>query len=200
MIPSTVDCTQEQIDRLTDAFRGRTNIEGIVSALGASLQNLETCVFDFYTKRRLDTATNDALDKLGALVGQTRDGLPDADYREAIRLRIAINKSDGRAVDIVNITNMLLTQVGASGGYLEGEEASFQIEALNATAITTVLRMLGEARPAGVYAVLNYSTWATGADLEWGSTTSAAAGVNVWGSTTTTVASAGKWIASQEIP
>lgn len=200
MIPSTVDCTQEQIDRLTDAFRGRTNIEGIVSALGASLQNLETCVFDFYTKRRLDTATNDALDKLGALVGQTRDGLPDADYREAIRLRIAINKSDGRAVDIVNITNMILSQAGVTGSYSEGEEASFQIEALNTTAVSTVLRMLSEARPAGVYAVFWYSTWATGDDLEWGSTTSAAAGTKFWDSTTGTLAGAGKTIASQEIP
>lgn len=200
MIPAVVDCTAEQLERLTDSFSGRPNTEGIVTSLGASLQALETCLFDFYSKRRLDTSTRDSLDKLGALVGQTRDGLPDADYREAIRLRIAINKSDGRAVDIVAIANALFEQVALTDGkYSEGDEASFRIEGYNMTAVATVIRMLSEARPAGVYALLTYSTWAASENLMWGSTTTTT-GQNVLGSTYGSVTGAGKLVSSQVIP
>ena len=46
MIPTTVTHSTEAFDRLTDAFRGRTVVEGILKSAMTSIQLVETSIFD----------------------------------------------------------------------------------------------------------------------------------------------------------
>lgn len=61
--PATIDHATEALDRLTDAFKGRAVIEGMLKSFTMSLQLVEASTQDLFVKRILDNATDDALDK-----------------------------------------------------------------------------------------------------------------------------------------
>lgn len=63
MIPVTITHIDEALTKVTDSFKGRAVMEGILKALCASLQKVEVSTFDLYQKRLIDSATDDALDK-----------------------------------------------------------------------------------------------------------------------------------------
>jgi len=97
----------------------------------------------------------DVLDKLGAIVGVTRNGLSDADYLAVIRIKIRINRSHGWAEDIIQIASLIVS--GAI--YREEYPASFELDIYGTTTsiVTALLTYLGEARSAGTEGFLNYS-------------------------------------------
>lgn len=117
---------------------------------------------------------------IGALVGEDRQGKTDAEYRAAIKLRIRINVSSGRAVDLAEIARL----VHASAKYVEGDDAAFIIKAYGLTTLFAILQALKPARPAGVYGVLEYSTWTDTNDMKYSSTRDGTAGANFFSSTT----------------
>ncbi len=116
-------------------------------------------------------ATNAVLDSLGALVGQPRSGLDDADYVTAIRLRAAVNRSKGRMSDWSNLAAILLRVSGGPVEYVEGGNASFYFFVGDMPATlnpNVVASLLSSADPNGVGPnCLGYSTWADGNDFEW---------------------------------
>ncbi len=96
-------------------FADSTNLKVIVDSLAAQLQELETAIQDVLSKRmNIDLADGVTLDQIGSIVGRKRNGFSDADYRDLLRLQIAINNSKGNpepiSSTIKNITGSSFIQ------------------------------------------------------------------------------------------
>ena len=71
------------------------------------MQELEKVFSDLYYLRSLDHAIGVQLDGIGDLVGQPRNGLPDDEYRGAIKFRIFLNKSSGEPETLVALVSFI---------------------------------------------------------------------------------------------
>jgi hypothetical protein len=89
-------------------------IEKILVILSEQAQELENALWDVYYYRSIDNAFGAVLDTLGALVGQPRNGLDDADYRRYIRARIVANKSNSTVEDLILIARLILNDPAAT--------------------------------------------------------------------------------------
>lgn len=108
MLPShKTNHVEEAKTFLIEQFKGKPNIEGILSSWVQQFQDLEDVYWQILRGRTIDQAIGVQLDFLGALVGESRKGRNDAEYRAAIQLRIRINRSTGRAVDIYEIVSLM---------------------------------------------------------------------------------------------
>lgn len=83
------------VARLTSMWSDKPNVVGLLTSFLESIQGIEEVYADILTSLNLDSAVGVQLDTLGLIVGQPRGGRGDGAYREAIKLRIAINNSDG---------------------------------------------------------------------------------------------------------
>ena len=134
------------------------------------------------------------LDQLGAIVGAARDGLDDADYLALIKLKAKVNRSRGRSEDVLSLGSLMIG--GGAPPYLEPGLAAFWMGVWNvALNYPLFVPLLRQARAAGVYGLLAYTTWPDGNDFEWGSRYDASAGQGAWGSRYDSTVG-GLWVAS----
>jgi hypothetical protein len=145
---------------LTDQFRDKARIQGLVGSIVAPLQDLEDVAFDVLAALRLDTAVGYWLDRLGAIAGERRKGRGDDEYRAAIRLRIRINRSEGTAEDLIDVARLAFP-TAFRRTYREGYPASFEIEALDVepSEVTPGADALRRTRDGGVQGTLIFTTW-----------------------------------------
>lgn len=143
------------------------NISKLLNALMASVQDVENALQQLLTQRTIDTATGVQLDVVGRIVGQTRDGLADADYRRYIRARIAAHRSNGVPEDLIRVAALVLGLAKGTKGVVlvrAIEDASFILEihdqAVDVTTATALQELLLSATSAGVRLVLLYSAHA----------------------------------------
>lgn len=101
------------VDLLLEQFRGKPLIEGLLRAFLDQVQAIEDDLWKILLLLDLDQCTDAHLDGVGDLVGEVRRGRADADYREAIRIRIRVNLSNGKHSEILSI---LETYLGAAAG------------------------------------------------------------------------------------
>lgn len=104
----TPDLEQTAYNQLMGQDRDKPVIVATTRAIGATAQVLEDAVFDFATGILFTQATGAALDRWGAIVGQRRLGLVDADYRRVIGARILINRCNGGMDAIAKIVRVIV--------------------------------------------------------------------------------------------
>lgn len=112
---------------IIEQFKNTKYITGFLDAYSRRVQELEGVFFDILDSRILDNATGDQLDKLGDLVGEERLGRDDDQYKPAIRIRIRVNKSQGRSKDILDVA-VLCANPAERIGYLEYMYSNFDVE------------------------------------------------------------------------
>ena len=144
----------EGLALLTEQFKGKPVIEGILKAWLAQVQSAEDVTFEVIQSRNLQ-GVGVQLDILGSLVGETRQGRTDAEYAPAIGLRIQVNQSDGSTRAILDIIKNFLGLYGLSDStvvYSESQPARFRVETTTLTTVraAALLRILLQAKPAGV--------------------------------------------------
>ncbi len=83
------------------------NLNAFLAALLKQVQKVEDVFAQIITTRFLGFATGAQLDALGRLVGRARLGLTDDPYRQAIRLQVYINGSDGRCEDLLYVAQQI---------------------------------------------------------------------------------------------
>jgi hypothetical protein len=107
MIPAVItDHVEQAADRLTSMFADRRVIEAMLRSYIKRIQRIEDELWKVINARDfLGTPAGIVLDILGQIVGEARDSRTDADYLEAIRIRILINKSSGKTLDLMRILN-----------------------------------------------------------------------------------------------
>lgn len=106
----TRDQVTEGLARLITVWTDKPKVTGLLKSYLQSIQALEDSYEQFLKERSLDTAIGVQLDTLGVIVGEKRLGRSDDEFRIAIRLRIAINNSDGTEPVV---TPLLIAMTGA---------------------------------------------------------------------------------------
>lgn len=98
-------------------FRNSPYLNIIVSAIGNQIQDFENTMYDIISKvNNLDTAVAKQLDLIGVTIGRKRDGFSDDDYRDLLRLQVAINISRGSPEPISSTVKNI---TGSSFVYLQ---------------------------------------------------------------------------------
>lgn len=143
------DILQDGIDSLISYFTDKPNITGMLTAFLNQVQEIEDAAYSVYEARNVFQATGDHLDKFGELVGESRQGREDSDYRKAILARIAINTSEGTPEEVISVFNILTDSTNTI--FLEQGTANVSITGNttieNAELIKTLIKKV---LPAGV--------------------------------------------------
>lgn len=116
---------QSAIDNFTDQFDDSTELQELANALHEPSDELEGLIGDLETDRWVASAVGKQLDRIGAVVGVSRQGRNDSDYRSRIRFQIFINTSNGNPEDIIRATRVLTD--GTDVRYWELYPAAFQL-------------------------------------------------------------------------
>ena len=139
-------------------FQDKPRLAAVLCAFLGSVQETEDAAWQLLTERDLDSAVGAQLDMLGRLVGEAREGRADSEYRPFVRARILINRSNGLAEEVLTILRVV------TGGTVELHlrehyPAAFTVEVVGPIPFTpaTLLRLLREAKAAGVRVLLEYS-------------------------------------------
>lgn len=164
---------------LIDQFRGQFVVQGILDTITSRIQELEDSIFDVIELRQLDNAEGTQLDFVGDLVGELRKGRADGAYREAIRLRIRVSRSQGRAEDVMQVVSL------ATNGdfiYTEVYPAGIEVQAYDVPAAKELQFQIKETRPAAVRGMLISSNWSASENFVFGSVYGAVTGESGFGS------------------
>ncbi len=136
---------------LAPPFWGKPRIVSILVAALDQVQRIEDDAWDILELRTLENADLVRLKVLGKLVGQPRLGFDTEDYRALIRARARANRSQGRALDLVEVMAILVGEANFS--MTEGGNATLYISALTPLSDTDVAKVsviLPDTRAAGV--------------------------------------------------
>jgi hypothetical protein len=155
LIPQRNDAhVDEGLELLTSKYRDKPIVRAILAALLSRVQVLEEELWQVLWGWVLThygyTASGQQLDDLGAIVGQPREGRSDADYVLAIRLRIRINRSNGRSEDVLQVAKM----IDPSATYLEGYPLGFEVSIYEVNNGWDIIRMLAQTKAATSYGQL----------------------------------------------
>jgi len=83
------------------------NLKAMVGIFVDKVQELETQLALFDTKRNITNATGQHLDNIGEIAGEPRLGRDDTEYRQAIQSRLLINQSSGTPEEMLNALQFL---------------------------------------------------------------------------------------------
>lgn len=87
--------------RLTNQFQEKPLVKALNSAMVAPLSSSESLADDVKSNRWVNNAVGVQLDKLGSIVGESRLGRNDDDYRVGILFRIFVNTSNATPHDMM---------------------------------------------------------------------------------------------------
>lgn len=122
MIPEIVDSNNIGLERLTQVFKGKEVIEGLLSSFLTSLNGVSSELEYLLTQRGIDNAYGDRLDQIGLIVGVKRSGKTDYEYRKVLRARLVIN--NGEATPNEMIDSLLILSGATYARYYEHYPAS----------------------------------------------------------------------------
>jgi hypothetical protein len=154
-----------------DQYKQSVVVAGLIGVLANEVQILEDSIWTVLDNMTLAAqplvgGPFDILDKIGALVGQPRNGLSDALYLAAIKLKARVNRSDGLAEDLIQITAILFSGFT----YREWYPASWEIDlGATSTDVTSLIALLAEAKAAATAGDLRF--YISGPIWVWDSTT-----------------------------
>lgn len=167
MIPTVNENhTQEAMQLLTDMFKNKLVVTGLLKSWIDQLQEIEDETWTYLEGIILANAVGDVLDKYGAILKVKRGGYGDDEYRMALRIKIKVLRSNGLAEDIIQCAALIF----ASFIYAEWPPAAWTLFTLNVQTPFVVLNLLGKIRMAGTRGVFLFSTWAPGTEIVFGST------------------------------
>lgn len=104
------DHSAQAIARLHEFHKDKTNILAFINAIIDPHQDIEDAMWQLFTERTIDTAIGQQLDDIGKIVGQPRNGLNDDDYRRHIRAKISVSQSNGRVLDVINVSRLIIDE------------------------------------------------------------------------------------------
>jgi hypothetical protein len=119
------------------------------------VQTIEDSIATFKSSLDVDTCDLTRLRLFGKIVGQVELGLVEQ-FRLYVKVRILVNKSDGRSPTLIKIARILLGNIR----YTNWGQGSFEIEALDPIGIRNPdvsAELLNDARVGGVRSRLVFS-------------------------------------------
>ncbi len=125
----------------------------LLRAFGKGVQALEDESFNLIVSTDLDVAVGDALDQWGELVGEQRGGLGDNDYRQFVKVRMLVNRSNGTIDELLEIFDVA-TQPNVDTHHISNFPAGFYLivyrhDWMSQPVRRRVARLMEDARPGG---------------------------------------------------
>ena len=166
--PHQADHAGQLLDELLSWFRTKPKLSALAAAVGAQLQELEDSYLALRDERLLSNATGAQLDQYGRLVGESRGGLDDDDFRRFIEARILTNTSEGNADRLMAIFRIIAGpeagNTGAEVRYTPKFPAGYLMtigrnSPLSASVASRINAQMGSVTPAGVEYTLIESKW-----------------------------------------
>ncbi len=106
-IVEITDVTAQGLARLIPEYLDTPRWQAWISSVLDSVQEMESAAADVWTNvLNIDDAEGVQLDLLGRIVQEARDGRLDADYRRALRVRVLVNRSQGRTEQLIKIARV----------------------------------------------------------------------------------------------
>ena len=151
-----LDHEGKMLARLAEEFR-KPRIRSILGGEAEQYQAIEDSFWQLLTEFGVDTATGWALDVLGRIVGELRQGALDADYRLRVRARIRVDRSDGTIEDVIEVVRLLIGAVLLPSAVIQLTEyypAAFVLRITGLTITPTQAQIyssfINQARGAGI--------------------------------------------------
>lgn len=147
------DHVQRALQNLTSEFSQAEKVRALVSIFTQEVQELEDVFYALIVERLLSASFGAQLDAWGKIVGESRLGLSDNDYRNFIRARIIANLSEGTIENIVEVASIVAD--ASSVRYYPNHPAAFTLVIIRDSLLSDALRsriaaLIGLIRPAGV--------------------------------------------------
>lgn len=147
-----LDHCADGLSKLLAVFTDKPRLDALICSFLDQTQDLETALWALFTERTLDASVGVQLDGLGAIVGEPRKARTDDDYRQFIKVRILVNRSNGQIGELYAI---LLAMLGdtAAVGITEHYPAAIVAEVLSdigTLSAVDIHGMLMDAKAAGV--------------------------------------------------
>lgn len=102
-----IDKITNHIDRLKELlpgqFVGLPNWESMLTSYGTLVQDFEDELYRFFSELSLASAVGSQLDGLGEILGETRKGRSDSEYRAFLGIRVKINISRGEPETLIDV-------------------------------------------------------------------------------------------------
>ncbi len=145
---------------LTERWKDKLVTEGLLRSLVKPCDGIEAAAWDTLEGRVLGAPTCQGywLDAIGSLVTEPRNGRDDAPYEAAIRVRIRVNRSQGRAIDVIEVARLLDTLAT----YTEYFPLAWEVEIYDTPYGGDFARLLAETKAITSYGVLLTSSWPVG--------------------------------------
>lgn len=105
-IPNRIYHKDQAVSRLLDVFK-KPNIEAMVRLYAEQLDDIESLLYILLNIYDIDTMTGVQLETIGEIVGQSKQGVSDEDYRKLLRFKIGVNNSEGTIpylLDLIKVT------------------------------------------------------------------------------------------------
>lgn len=179
----TVDLIDTFCEKLGEDFNSQRVIRGILAGWLAPAVEIEAVFLAMLAALDLETTQNPAgLEVLGAYVGESRRGRGLETFREAIKVRIRINRSRGKAEDMIEVVALLVDDFR----YLEYYPASVIVDADRPQDAALFADAMRRTKPGGVQVQSSIATVPPVNVMRYGSAVYASNG-NGAGSTTSSV-------------
>lgn len=101
MIPQEKGHT-EYLDLLTSQFKDKDTINKFLSVFLSEMQNTESGFFQLLNERGIGLAYGDRLDQIGGVIGESRKGRTDGEYKRAILDKVIVNNGEATPNDAMS--------------------------------------------------------------------------------------------------
>ena len=135
-------------DYLLEQYKNKPNINGLLTAIIDPLQDIENKLYEIYRNYSLAEASSYYLDRIGAIIGESRDYREDHEYKLAILVRIISNNGGATPEEIILVLRSIYSI--DSIHYSESGSAYFQICIKAASKPKGINQLLYRLKPAAV--------------------------------------------------
>lgn len=165
-LTNVTDHAAQMRDLLVTQFKDSTHWNAMLNVIGAQIQELEDALYGVLATKAIATATGDALDGLGDILGVTRStesgGLSDADFRLVLTAQVIAVANSGEPAAMLRIVDTIITEWSTDTDTVYSDQvAGFRI--LNLADITTeakvrrAWKILNTAAGAGIKPSIHYA-------------------------------------------
>ncbi|MCG8433501.1 MAG: DUF2612 domain-containing protein [Gammaproteobacteria bacterium] len=165
--PTAIDVIDTFLPKLLTQFKEKPNIEAILRVILKQVQDLEDAAFVLLTGTLLPNAVGNQLDRVGQIVGESRQGRGDADYRVGLSARILLNLSNGTIEELIAIVNVMTSgtaQIDVTEAFPAAFDITVDTPISNGSAVGVFVLL---AKPAGVLAKFRWFEAAAGTEFRF---------------------------------
>lgn len=117
------DHIREGLALLIPEYQDTPRWQAWIASFLAAVQELETAAFDLWEiPLSIEQATAEQLNLIGRIVREDRNGRSDDLYRLALRVRVLVNRSQGRIEELIRIVELFEDLASEADSYVKVQD------------------------------------------------------------------------------